>query len=454
MKVFSKCVLGPLVVLSIVGVILPSLGDGSPQSLVMAGEWIPNENGLEKSKGSASAGNDSHRQGPLNGRLPSIVQMSQRQANGRGIVADPFQNATSDDVAQQSPFQTISETSVIASEVAETEVVTGMEAEVALLKQRLDQMSWQQGPVADACCTDELPCDCTVPGTFIGVDWLSWTARRRGLDYAHVADSGGLSALGSKNRRLTYDRNGGFRFHYSRRKPSGWELAFHYTYFHSNDAESKAPRYGVIPTRIHPGDAPSNVAASASANASLDMDVLDFEVGRWFHPNCWSAFRVFGGFRWAIIDQDFNVTYNGGKDFGSYNNHTVSTPSKMDGYGLRIGSEGHWKLGRGWSLFGRSAGSVLGGQFENRYLERDDTYGLLTDVRDHVTQAVPVMEVAAGLGYRKGTWEFSLGYELATWFNMADRPSFTSAGLASGPHTNDTSDLLIDGLFLQAGFTR
>ena len=453
MKFFSRCVLGPIVLLSIVGAILPLAGDMSPRSMAVAGEWIPNENGPGKEANSVSQSRESQRHGSLFGRLPSIVQMSQRQAGGREIVADPFQNVTSDDVAQQVPILPASEVSVVSSGAAQIEVVTGVEAEVALLKQRLDQMSWQQGPVQEACCPDEVPCDCSTPGTFIGVDWLSWTARRRGLDYAHVADSDGLSALGSKNRRLSYDRNGGFRFHYSRRRPSGWELAFHYTYFHSNDAETTAPRDGVIPTRIHPFDDDPTVADSASANASIDMDVLDFEVGRWFHPNCWAAFRVFGGFRWAIIDQDFNVTYSGG-DFEEYDNQTVSTPSKMDGYGLRIGGEGHWKLGRGWSLFGRSAGSVLGGQFENRYLERDDTFGLLTDIRDHVTQAVPVMEVAMGLGYRKGTWEFALGYELATWFNMADRFSLTNAGLASAPSSDNTSDLLIDGLFLQAGFTR
>jgi hypothetical protein len=336
--------------------------------------------------------------------------------------------------------------------------ILDMEAELASLRARLDSSASSNYINAGDCCGNACsscpePC-CTQSGCFASVDWLSWKARRSGMDYAHVADAGGLSALGSKNRRLGYDRANGVRLGLGYRTTTGWEVAGVYTYFHTNDAETTAPANGVIPTRIHPGDAPSGVAATAAANSSLDMDVMDFEVGRWFHPNACTDVRIFGGARWAIIDQDFNVTYDGDKGFGAYDNQMVSTPSKMDGYGLRIGGEGHWKVGRGVSLFGKTAISVLAAQFDNRYLEQDGTTGLLTDVRDTVHQAVPVLEVAMGVAYERENVEFAAGYELANWFNMADRVGYTNDGLATGVSGNDTTDLLLHGIFVRLAFIR
>ena len=96
---------------------------------------------------------------------------------------------------------------------------------------------------------------------------------------------------------------------------------------------------------------------------------------------------------------------------------------------------------------------MLAGRVDTRYLETapQGASTVINDVRDHITQPVPVLEVALGLAYERGPWELAVGYELQTWFNLADRVVFVD-DIATSHSTNDTSDLMLDGMFLRLSF--
>jgi hypothetical protein len=242
------------------------------------------------------------------------------------------------------------------------------------------------------------------------VEWLNWAVRDQGLDFGIISDepSEKHSGFPISGEIVSVDprRNNGFRLGLGYQFPSCWDVVWTYTYFAANDSESLvAPVGGVLRTpRGHPRW--GKLADTADAFASFKYDVNDIEFGRWFQLTDTAALRLFGGFRWLIVNEDFTVHYNG----QDYLNGVVDNPMTMDAYGIHIGGEGRWNLPRGFSIFARGASSVLVGNFHTRLRQTDDGTAwlgvgpVLVDVSRNFTQAVPGLDTALGLAWRRGTW--------------------------------------------------
>ena len=298
-----------------------------------------------------------------------------------------------------------------------------------------------------SCQTCDCCCDCCEPGLVFYVDWLNWKARRRGLDFA-INPTGPTSTVTGQVESLSYERDDGVRTGLGYRFPSCWDVTWNYTYFHTTAAGSAtAPPEGALrTTRAHP--VWGAYAAVAEASASLDYDINDIEVGRRFYIDDTAEVRLFGGFRWAIIDQRFTALYDG----VGYVNGVIDNPMKMDGYGIRVGAKARWNRGC-WSLFGRGAGSVLVGRFDTRLLQTDDQSGTVVDVSDNFTQAAPGLEAAAGLAWRRECLEISGGYEMTAWLNMAERFNFHDYR-DWGNFGNSSNDLILEGFFVRLSIDR
>lgn len=76
----------------------------------------------------------------------------------------------------------------------------------------------------------------------------------------------------------------------------------------------------------------------------------------------------------------------------------------------------------------------------------------IVSVRDEYQQAVPVLEVAAGLSWRYRCFEVSAGYEIVDWFNAGDRSAFVD-GNDEGLYSSASTDLLLEGLFARCVWT-
>jgi hypothetical protein len=282
----------------------------------------------------------------------------------------------------------------------------------------------------DACC-------CT-PGLFGYAEYINWKARRRGLDFASYLNPIWLTPLSVKS--LGYDRDSGFRTGLGYQLETCWDVTWNYTYFHTDatGAADAGDRQGVLNSTRSFVD---TTFESVWAEAELEYDVHDIEVGRRFAINGTTAMRLFGGFRWAMIDQDLRIAHTYRDIFQNSVAGRIDNPVNMDGYGIRLGAEGQWTSGCGVRLFGRGAASVLVGDFHTRQLEMDEVEGAVIDFREDYKQAVPVLDVAVGAAWARGPFEISGGYELSSWFNMAEvgRSSY---------------DLVFDGFFVRLAFVR
>lgn len=268
---------------------------------------------------------------------------------------------------------------------------------------------------------------------------LYWQAHRQGLDYASFDNPVWLTPTVVES--LNLPRNGGVRAGIGYGFAGCWEIGWNYTNFFSQTqgavASSDVPGTSLFATRSYLDHSVNAV----QAQANLSYNVHDIEMSRAILVADNAAIRLFGGFRWAMIDQDFQSTYQ----YRDLQSATVSgqidNPMSMDGYGIRLGMEGQWLSSWGLKLFGRGAGSVLVGNFHGRMREVDQVDGTIIDYSPRYTQAVPVLDAAAGVAWCRGPWEISGGYELSTWFNM-------------GEINRASNDLILDGLFLRLAYVR
>ena len=335
------------------------------------------------------------------------------------------------------------EPSLVAPASASSTSMAALEAEISDLRNRLDSIEWaKDAPYAQAAD------DCFVPGWLVSVDYLNWDLRQRGTDFAITTDAIAIVGRGEVHN-LDMDRNSGVRTNVGYRTRSGLEWGIGYTYFQTDGAASAvAPADGNMwATRSHPAE--NEEALTADASANFGYNVFDLEARYPLVHGCPVTMQVFGGLRWADIDQTFQVAYNGDDfDDGLYRNAT-----SMTGFGLRLGAESQWHLNSSWSMFGSAAGSILYGRFQTHLLETNfagvDT---IVDVRDDYGQAVPVIEGAMGVAWNRGPVQIRGGYEMANWFNLADRSMFPDEW-HEGVYAPQSTDVLLDGLFVRFSYT-
>ena len=294
-------------------------------------------------------------------------------------------------------------------------------------------------------------------GFFVSADWLAWKARRRDMDFV-IVDPNTDARVEGNQVNLNYDQNSGARVVLGYHLGSSWDLSLEYQTYTTNDHLAVAQPVGgsLWGTRLHPdavvGD---RFATSTEANAALDYDVLDLVISRRFEmDDCpWVDFTLFGGFRYAMIDQTLNINYT---DAVNGRSADISNPIKLDGYGIRAGGQLECSLFGGLSVFGQGAVSVLAARSSSRYTETDDsgtaTYNLV-DVTETYYQAVPVVETALGVAYRRGNWELAGGYEMALWGNVGERRDFGD-DVDEQKFSNPSSDMLLDGFFLRLACNR
>lgn len=283
---------------------------------------------------------------------------------------------------------------------------------------------------APLCAPCSLACP-REPGLIFGADLLVWRAnvRNPGLSdvqngvvpippgpgpFPDVVDNQQIDAF-----RLPWDT--GFRGQIGYRFQSGWEALFRYTNYES---EEQQVIFGL------------GVLAGA---IDVKQTTYDLEAGRWFSISPHHDVRLFGGLRWGSLDTDYRRGIQG----FAFNISRYQTD--MDGLGLRLGGETHWKFGYGFSGFVRGAGAILVSEFDNTSFRFEDL-GPLNSIRirrESTRQGVPIVDLAAGINYRWKKVEVQAGYELSHWFNAVPLQAAENLG---------SIDVTFDGLFVRAGW--
>jgi hypothetical protein len=287
------------------------------------------------------------------------------------------------------------------------------------------------------------------PGALLfGADYLLLRPHRQPTDFA-VQGSAGAVPQGSI-LSVEQGYQSGFRVGAGYQFPGeGWQASFFYTYLHSRDtAAASAPDGGtLLATLTHPGTVASVDQAAAEAN--LNYNVFDVELGRRFQATDRLAVRLFAGPRFAHIDQGLNATYDG----GDANHDVVTSHTTFDGGGVRAGAGGNYNLFGGLGLYARGAVSLLAGRVSSCLNETNNNgMTVLTSVGDRIDKVIPVLEMGMGLSWQYGNFRLTAGYEFINWFGLINTPDFVD-DVHQGKLTRRSSDLSLDGLVLRAGWS-
>lgn len=283
---------------------------------------------------------------------------------------------------------------------------------------------------------------CNGPGVMGQVDYLFWSARRSGLDFAALESVTNPDVPPVATFSLNFDRSNGVRGGLGYRFESGWNVLWTYTYFRVANQETVTsdlaadPRLIATQSYLDTGLLAKTPMTSITADGAVRLNIHDVQAEWSSCLNDTVGFKAFGGFRYAQIDQTFNIAYA-----YAAGNGNIALPNLMDAEGVRLGAEFQWRTPAGLRVFARGAQSVLVGDFRTRYQEVAPASNLNIDVPGHTATVVPVVEAAAGLAYARGPWEFRGGYEMSDWFNLVqvNRPP---------------QSLLLDGFFLSLSFSR
>jgi hypothetical protein len=285
-------------------------------------------------------------------------------------------------------------------------------------------------------------------GPYDMIELLVWRPRRTAFDYVIPGDSSGLVPSGSI-RSLNYDTQAGIRAEVGHRFASGWEAGFAYTYLHSAAFDSlQAPAGQVLfPTLTKPGL--TNTVTSAAADAGLEYNAYDILVGKRFSLDEHLAMRMFGGVRFASLQQDFSAYYDG----LDARTAAVQANSKFQGFGPIFGSEAVLAGWNGFHLYARASGGLLTGESKNPFIETNGGGNTIyADTANNIRKVVPVANVGIGGGWQYRTVSIRVGYEITNYFNVIDQVRFTD-DIGVGKFTTRQSNLSLEGLFLQVGLT-
>jgi hypothetical protein len=286
-------------------------------------------------------------------------------------------------------------------------------------------------------------------GLYFTGDYLLLRPRRNALDYAIVSPTTTLTP-GGTIESVDFHTESGFRLGAGFCLPGhDWSFGVTYMNFSSHgDAAAAAPAGGALYATLTSGLSYGQVGTARAFN-NLDVNVLDFDLSHRFKVCDTFCVNVFGGGRFAWINQTLSAVYNGGPDNAT--NDKVDAPVYFNGAGLTVGAEGQWNFGHGVGLYARARGSLLSGQFRDYLTETAGNGSVaILDVNEKHEQVVPVAEMGLGVNYCSEHWHVSVGYELANWFDMVNSPDFQGASNFS-KISRRTSDLSLEGLAVQLG---
>ncbi|HEY2784443.1 MAG TPA: Lpg1974 family pore-forming outer membrane protein [Fimbriiglobus sp.] len=278
-------------------------------------------------------------------------------------------------------------------------------------------------------------------------EYLLLRPRRENLGFALVSSTTAPTPIG-QTEALNFDRNSGVRAAVGYRFGEGWDASFAYSYFRATAGGSAAAPIGGIlyPTLTRPGFVDSALVGSASAGVL--QNVYDAEFGRRIACGDSYSARVYAGFRFADITQDFSAIYDGRDAAGS----VVSTTNKFQGFGPIVGFEGAITVWRKFQLYGKASGGLLTGTSNAGLTETNQNGQSVYASYDSSTRkVVPTGTVGIGAGWQAGRLSVKAGYEISYWGSLIDTTRLSS-DFSPGKTTTTSESLSLEGFFFRMGW--
>ncbi len=237
-----------------------------------------------------------------------------------------------------------------------------------------------------------------------------------------------------------------------------WNLEFDWTWLNITNYKSySAENAGILIPLWIPPFASSTSWQSLSAVWKAHYNTLDAKLGKPYHVSRYLILNPHFGVRAAWIDQHFSVHYGG--NFNALNGTVHHGSNDFWGFGARAGIMTDWIVGKGWSLFGNIAASLLFGKFEI-----DQTVAMGNgvnskgyDIGEDFYQNVPNMEIQLGIAWDKYfnkdkyRIQVAAAYEFHEWWDQFNMRRIY--GTSDNPNPIIQSDTVSRGNLSLNGFS-
>jgi hypothetical protein len=165
-----------------------------------------------------------------------------------------------------------------------------------------------------------------------------------------------------------------------------WDTSVYWTHFYgrahrdANNLEvaDLEPAFGAFFEQARSSNT-IDLASQIESHWHLNLDLIDFDLGRTFCVTSCLALRPHVGVRYGRIDQKFHIDstdafrtgpistrpgdFNASAATAIAGSHEVHLKNRFEGAGLRLGLDSIWSLGYGFSIYGNTAASLLYGRF-------------------------------------------------------------------------------------------
>jgi hypothetical protein len=202
-------------------------------------------------------------------------------------------------------------------------------------------------------------------------------------------------------------------------------------------------------------------AVSATAHDDFRYSAIDAEAGENLAVGEKLALRLFGGVRYANMNEHLQAFYFGG-DFDPVQGARSNSDFGFWGVGPRVGSSGRYPLPWGFNIFGEAAVSLLVGEqeaeigFVNPFIDDPDAVPDAFVHKDNGVRVIPALDMRAGLGWQHliGEWGSVFidgGYAFSNYFGVVEQLAWGPSE-APGAITESNGDFGFDGFFFRGGF--
>ena len=286
------------------------------------------------------------------------------------------------------------------------------------------------------------PCVANGVDVFFTADFIYWTIREDGLEFAATTGFASSSTNTSTSQGKIFHPE--FKFEPGFKAGlgldfdhDGWDLYAQYTWLrakHDHEHVHPSPTtllidFFILVNGAFTGGVGSTATwTSASAKWHEDFNVVDLELGRNFYISRYLMLRPHFGLKGTWQTQKFDVSFDGTI---STQSTTISSTNHENiwGIGIRAGLDTAWHFTRSFSLYGDIAVTGLWEQFEIKRSDllfnnvtRTGTVGFHAKNNFHTIE--PIFEWEIGLRWE--TWwcdddyHFSIeaGWEEQTWLGQ------------------------------------
>lgn len=278
---------------------------------------------------------------------------------------------------------------------------------------------------------------------WVDASFVYWQPSQDNMDVAfHQTSTASVASAGPEGHYVQqdFDFKPGFKvgLGWAIDYHDNWDMAAEYTRLHTEMSQSESETaastgftriWGVPNSTL---DAAAQRYNDVSSKWNMNLDVVDFNVGRWYYVGTDLTFRSFVGARGMWLGQTHKVVSTNDATVASTGTAGVVTVlDRLHSWatGPEIGLNTKWMLGEGVRLYANAEADILYTDY-TRISHRESSTGLIGDswvpnLKDSHSHAIrPHMDLEMGFAwgsyFDNNNWYIDLaaGYDFQVFFNQ------------------------------------